>query len=254
MKGTFKNVVTKATFWRNRLKKVKTYLRVLLYIAILSVGLIEFWLINIPEWFPKASVIGSIWSKLCFAYITSFIFFFINVHLQSYTNKVKSFRYINNKLSVISLQSQQLLTIIQHQSHTPNSSSLPSKDELEKWCTKISPSNKVTATSGRQFDNWFMYFHFIDMETKRLIGDLVLVKENLDSETLRLLTNIDDLLELHINFHKGASISISTLKNYSNDIHRYLTLCSELIDHLKKEFKFYQDEYHYLERKKQSNK
>ncbi|MGG2066929.1 hypothetical protein [Bacillus sp. S14(2024)] len=240
-------------FSKNRFKAVRVELRVLLYIAVAWIAAYEFYLVNIPEWFPKAAILGVITDKICFAYITAFIFFFVNVHLSGYVYKVKMFKYVRNKAVLIrSMGMKLMLNIKQAAGVDKDNNSIPGKEELIKLCKKVDPRKPIQSVGFLQleFDNWFNYMNFIDLETKRLVKDLLFIRETLDSDTIRILTDIEECLELHVNMTKGAYVGNTNLETWADSIYEYLELCKKLIVHLDKKYKGYAEEYDYIEGKK----
>ena len=81
-------------------KKVRKELKILLFISIVGYFLIV-WLSTFPEIFTGANKIGEFFSKLCIAYTTSFIFYFIVVHIKTERDKENVGEYVAIKLSDI---------------------------------------------------------------------------------------------------------------------------------------------------------
>ncbi|MHA4265472.1 hypothetical protein ACX16L_11525 [Bacillus cereus] len=248
-----KKLLIRIKFLKNRFKTVRGGMRALFYIAVAWVVAYEFYLVNIPEWFPKASVLGTIADKICFAYITGFIFFFVNVHLSGHMHKVKMYRYVKNKTALIRRRSINLmLTIKKANKLDITNNSIPSKDELTELCQKVDPRKALDSVGFLEvpFDNWFNYIDFINSETKLLIKDLLFIRDALDSDTLRFLTDIEECLERHVNITKGAPVGNTSLEHWAEGIHTYIELCHNLVEHLDKNSKEYAEEYHYIEGQK----
>ncbi|PEN67159.1 hypothetical protein [Bacillus toyonensis] len=240
-------------FSKNRFKAVRGELRVLFYIAVIWVVAYEFYLVNIPEWFPKAAVLGVITDKICFAYITAFIFFFVNLHLAGYAHKVKTFRYVRNKATLIRSMSIKLMLNIKKAAGVDgNENSILSKKEFIELCKKVDPRKPIQSVGflSIKFDDWFNYMNFIDLETNRLVKDLLFIRETLDSDTIRVLTDIEECLALHVNLTKGAYAGNTDLETWADSIYDYVELCKKLVGHLDEKYKGYAEEYHYIEGKK----
>ncbi|PEF92575.1 hypothetical protein COL10_03530 [Bacillus cereus] len=240
-------------FLKNRFKTVRGGMRVLFYIAVAWVVIYEFYLVNIPEWFPKAAVLGIITDKICFAYITAFIFFFVNVHLSGHAQKVKTYRYVRNKAALIRKVSINLMLNIKKANGLDiNNNSTPSKEEYIELCKKVDPRGSLQSVGflQLQFENWFDYMKFIESETKRLIKDLLFIRESLDTDTIKFLMDIEECLERHVNLTKGIYVGNTSLEHWAEGIHNYIDLCQKLIEHLDKKSKEYSEEYHYIEEQK----
>ncbi|WP_416435212.1 hypothetical protein [Priestia megaterium] len=221
-------------------------------------GIIDFWLVKIPEFISIGSELGIIMRGLCFAYITSFIFYFINVHIQNYKAKVKNYRYINNKiLKFKELASGLMESIKESAGFKESEDKLLSEREVKEICLKVNPYQKVNLSYGRlsiRFGNYHELFVFVDSETKRLVKDLLLVKEALDSEMMMLLTFIEDCTENHINFSKGMQIKKEDMEDHlgshATGIHSYDELCSKIVKYIweeSKDYKYYRAEYFEIE-------
>ncbi|MGX5748001.1 hypothetical protein [Bacillus toyonensis] len=238
-------------FSKNRFASVRRGLRWLLYLAVVWVIIYEFYLVDIPEWFPKASVLGAITDKICFAYITAFIFFFVNIHLSGYTHKVKMYKYVRNKAELIRVISTTLMQNIKKASELDENSIL-GKEELIEISRKIDPREPIKSVGllKLEFNNWFDYIDYIDLETKRLIKDLLFIRETLDADTLKILTDIEDCLTLHVNLTKGVYVDNINLEFWIEGIYNYLEFCQKLTKHLEKKYEGYSEEFHYIENKK----
>lgn len=239
-----------------RFKTVNKTLTKLLGLAILWVIIYDFILADIPEWFPKASVLGVLARNICFAYITGFIFYFLNTHLSAHKTKVKTHRYVHNKIAVMDKMSINLILTMKTTLGLPNSDyEVPPLQDIENWCKQIPSHNPVsfrTMAYTNIFPNWFKLFEFIDLETIRTVKDLLTLRDTLDSETLRLLTNIENCTTTFLNMSKGVPFNTqnNTLEFWDLHIYEYRKMCRELTLHLKEEYKVYAKEYHYLERKR----
>src|SRR5690606_3420985 len=134
-------------FFFNRILTVRKELNYLLLICVISISLYEFWLIKIPEFWPGLNVLGNYLNKICIAYITSYIFFFVNVHIESYKMKVRTFRYMWNKIHAIHSISIDLILSVKRAAGEPNTGpnnyQIPAKDALETFCNNIDPRQPV---------------------------------------------------------------------------------------------------------------
>ncbi|PFW72153.1 hypothetical protein COL23_25725 [Priestia aryabhattai] len=251
----WKNFKERLQVITGKFKTVNKTLAKLLVIAILWVIIYDFILVDIPEWFPKASVIGLLTRNLCFAFMTGFIFYFVNTHLSGHKTKVKTYRYVANKVSTLDNMSINLILSIKHTLSLQNSGyEVPSRDDVSHWCKQIPnhiPVSFRVMAYTNIFPNWFKLFEFIDTETIKNVKDLLTLRDSLDSETLRLITNIENCTTTFLNMSKGVPFNTqnNSLEFWDLHIYEYRKMCNQLVTHLKKEYKVYEDEYHYLERK-----
>ncbi|PEZ83073.1 hypothetical protein CN374_29105 [Bacillus cereus] len=247
----------KILFLKNRVFSVRKDLLLMFLMTLVWITLYDFWLINIPEIFPKGAVVGSIFYKICFAYITAFIFFFLNVHLQNYKAKVQTVKFVTNKIKDIELHSRDLMLTILGQTYDERSF-----EELLEKCKTINPKEPSTYGLSKLAyavvrPDWRSTFHFVNVSTKRLVVDLVSVNHLLDSKTLSLITEIEQILAEEIDVHYGYHIHLiedldrreyynnMSLKYWAKSIFEYRKKCKELLMHLEDNYKKYQIEYDY---------
>ncbi|WP_154974816.1 hypothetical protein [Priestia megaterium] len=233
---------------KGRIITVNKWLGFCFLIAFASVLLIDLWLVKLPEWFTNASVIGTIYRNLCFAYMTSFIFYFLNVHLQNYKTKVKTFGYLENKLSRLQQLSVDLIILLKKAAGEPRRSheNLLTKDEVKEYCKKVNPNptNSISYTwSNLSFLNWYELFEFIETETKDIFRDLSTIKESLDTEIITRLANIEKVAESGLNKTRGKVLGNTTLELFATEIYEYRNQCEEILVYFHQEYEIYEDEY-----------
>lgn len=237
----------------NRCKTVNKNLRTIFLIAVVWVFAYDFILVKIPAWYPFFATLGLLARNVSFAFITGFIFFFVNTHLSSHKTKVKTYRYTANKIASLNALSSSLMKTINNRLDLPLDEDPASEEEFEKLCKQINANTPVAymvMAHSLIFQNWYVLFNFLDIETSKVVKDLLLVRDSLDSETLRLVTNIENKVNMFINMGKGNPIGPDdSLESFAKDIFDYRGMCKELILHLNKEYKPIADEYHHLENK-----
>ncbi|MED4253337.1 hypothetical protein P4689_12080 [Priestia megaterium] len=235
-------------------KTVNKNLRNLLIIAALWVFAYDFILVHIPAWRPIWATIGLLARNVSFAFITGFIFFFVNTHLSSHKTKVKTYQYTANKITALNALSSSLMKSINKKLGLPPEEDPETEEEFKKLCKKINaptPVKYMVMADSLTFQNWYVLFNFLDMETSKIVKDLLLIRDSLDSETLRLVTSIENKVNMFINMGKGNPIGPDdSLEFFAEYIFKYRGMCKELTAHLNTEYKPYADEYHHLENKK----
>ena len=208
----------------------------------MSVLIIDLYLIHKPEWFKNAAQLGSLYRNLCFAYITSFLFFFWNVHLQSYNTKVKSYQYVDNKVHglrkmgvalILSLEGKKVDTFL---SKYP----LPDVSEIFDLCYKVDP-NQPLKFNYRPFQNWFELFDFINQETRRTVNELLMIKDALDAELMSELINLAEYVD-SLNRYYDTVVECKDLSDRAVAIWDYAHACSILSSKFKEKYIIYKDE------------
>ncbi|MFC8563078.1 hypothetical protein [Peribacillus frigoritolerans] len=212
-----------------RIRTLNKYLVYIFFIALISIIIIEGFLIHIPEWFTGASLIASIYTKICYAYMTSLIFYFINVHYQSEKGKVKTVRYIYNKLGRLTRYKDSLVFVIQSNGFSKTEEIYEGSDMVLNACKNINPQLSVSMYTTRQikFNNYFELFHFINTESKVHIRDLLLLIDYLNIDIVESIMNIEDTLE-QIDVSKGHVLANEDLKPWVSEINNYISACNKL--------------------------
>lgn len=249
--------MVKIVFLGNRIFSVRKELMILFLVAVISIVLFDFWLINVPEIFPKAAIVGLIYYKICFAYITAFLFFFLNVHLQNYKTKVKTVKFVSNKIKDIELHSRDLMLTILGQKYDEKSF-----EDLKEQCKLINYKEPHTYGNsklafGIARRDWSHTFNFINLSTRSLVVDLISLNVVLDSKILSLITEIEQILAEEIDVHYGYHVHLiedldlneyykdKSIQYWVESIFKYRNKCKELLTYLDDEYGKYQLEYDY---------
>ncbi|MBP1931889.1 hypothetical protein [Ammoniphilus resinae] len=242
-------------YLKHRIATIRFELKLLFIISVASILVIDLWLINIPERFSGGAALGGIYYQFCLAYITSFLFYFINVHLESERQKVKLIKYINNKSAKINRLCDTVITSIREAAGIPSTIKINKEYEINIICDYVDPRRPFTIGGwyGRTFHHWQAAAEFIAFETKDYIRDLLFVRDSLDSDVVEILLDIDDILHI-INISHGSPSRNSDMEFYSHSLIEYQKLCQDLIKMIRVKYKFHQDEYRELFRKNNGNR
>lgn len=192
--------------------------------------------------------------KLCLAYITGFIFYFINVHLQLEKNKLKTFRYINNKFANINFITNCLIASLRiANGQAPYSQNQISEEDLLSLCKGINPSKpfQLYIPYNRTFNHWTECVSFLSMEYKVVIQELLFVKDVLDSELIVVITDIDEYLD-NLNRLKGTMLGNQDISNDATDIYGLYSSNRKLYKVLRTKYKHHEVEYHHNYRRNNS--
>jgi len=195
--------------WIKIVKSVKFELKLWFVVSFMSVILIKFWLIEIPEFFNGGYKIGQIWSDLCFSYISAFIFYFIVVHVKEFTDKVNLYRYISRFTNAIISQAKKLANDLSSDSMVMLKSDYPTKDELSSICTIINPNREspkfIGVTLSDFYPIWMQYFE----NNRKIIieyADRILSRNLIyDSELIKILAEICDCKFFNIVHHSESN-------------------------------------------------
>ncbi len=99
-------------------RTMRTELQVLLCLALLTIFLIEFVLSLIPELFHGGAALGTIISRICLSYVSSYIFYFFVVHSKSQRDKENIYGYIAKKSDSIVGDAKSLIASLKKRNQT----------------------------------------------------------------------------------------------------------------------------------------
>lgn len=198
---------------KNILTKPSEVLKWCLLSAIVFVLLYHFYLIDIPEIIPRGSKIGLITEKVCFAFITSYIFYWVNVELKKKVDKENISPYLAKKTYFIIQQTKDLFAQIAEKSGNNYQHPYPSKEELEEALKKV-PDNsaaplisKITHENGKRlvhYLNWTEYLYNYRNEVLESTKKIISLIPHLETEHVKALNDIEEC---------GFFKSIATLMN-----------------------------------------
>lgn len=181
-----KGLISKSPIYTAFLSARKT-LKLFFFISLSSVLLIEFFLKNISA--PLILItLGGIYLKLCYSMITSLLFLFINIQIPKEQKKLKSFVFVNNRITILYRHLGFLVTLLKLQNVQS-----PSRDDFKNASSNINPNSKVETFIGTTYETWQDFITFLGDETNRTLHDLLPLNENIDTDILESLFAIENL-------------------------------------------------------------
>lgn len=229
----------------SRFKNVRKELFITFVICITSIFILDFWLKNINEIFSGAAKLGDIYYKLCLSYISAFVFYFVNIHINNERLKTKMFLYINNKIADLVNMNQSLISSIIRRSEPEVTNYQPDFETLRQYCLRINPHKPaILLNENIMFKDWFEALNYVHKKSKRAIDDLINIKEAITSDVLELLSRVDDCLENHVNISKGRTIGNQDMEVYSHGIYDYTKLVYKLHKVMREKYKYHEKEHH----------
>lgn len=223
-------------------KSLRPLLSIFFLISFSSIILLTFWLINIPELFKGGAKIGQIVYGLSFAYVSSFIFYFIVIHSKIRKDKENLHSYISGKIGIIIERAKSLIDEMAKKTEIKLNASYPDKSQLKLICEKINiySGANILLPVGQEFIEGKL-IHSMNLCKERsneAIYRLLLQSQFLDSELINLLAMIEDCY-----FFKQISIILrfpienQDLTVYEPIISKYFDLVKDLEDYYNKNFK-----------------
>ena len=159
------------------LKSVRKELNYLFILAVVTVILIDFVLIHIPETFNGGARIGRIIDRVCLSYISAFIFFLVGAHYKSVNDKKTLKPYLNHKLGLVFNQYNDLYTRLEEFGQLEIEGGVPTADELNQILIKLNPntSGPPNPLIPPSENTWISYLHSVMSETNYAIKDCLLL-------------------------------------------------------------------------------
>ncbi len=210
------------------IKTLRRDLSVLFILALLTVCLIDFWLINVPELFKSGHTLATIIEKLCLSYISAFIFYFLVVHIKQQKDKKNIYAFVAIKSNLIIAYGQTIGRDLAKAANATLKASYPDKNELIEICSKISPYSEAPlfVNFSGQKANWFQYFERYRVQSIEAIQEIYAKMPFLDTQLVRHLSEVEDS-QLFALVKAVAPIPIQfkndTLLNFSLTIMDHLT-------------------------------
>lgn len=160
----------------------------------MSVCIIDFWLIDIPEIFKGGYKLGQIIYKLCMSYISAFIFYFLVVHIKQQKDKENLYSYVAQKVNMIIGCAWGLISAVSNASNITLTEKYPSKEELDIICTCINPNANTPLLLGRlgNYANWMQYFDYQKIRSNDATEKIFKKMPFLETELVNILSKIED--------------------------------------------------------------
>jgi hypothetical protein len=228
-----------------RFTSVRKPLRVTLLCAISFVLSYNFYLEQKPGFIPYAYQFGKLFYTLSLSYISAFIFFYINLHISSFNNKVKGHTFVHNKArKVIRLNTELIHALINYGKMETKLSGEEkfSKALIQECCKIINPYKpiKVNGIKSMYFPDWFMYFNYQHKEIKEVI--LAISQQTLlnDDELIEIMIKLENQFDTYLNRFKGEKVNFEedNLDFFSDGIIGYSNIIQELERRIKELSKY----------------
>ena len=204
----------------NRLKTIKKEIGVLAIVALSSILIIEFWLNNYSANYKFQYQFGQFYLKLCYSYFSAFIFYFFVVHVPRERRKAKLWLYLNNKSASIINEIHHLIRLIYEKASINFDYVNLTNEQLDEALKKINPHESVFVPFDNKvaFENWFEYLYNKGQRIKKLVHEMLILNDSIDSEFLECLTFMDN--ELIICFsHENIIIGNPNLAWLSHNLY-----------------------------------
>jgi hypothetical protein len=175
------------------IRSIRKDLVIILLGCLIFVFLYDFWLIKIPGFFKGALELGSIFYKICIAYLTAYIFYFLNIFIKSQNDLFEINYFIARQVSKILGDNSSILIEFSNLGYTKKTDIYPSKTELERILLLINIKDPVFKdTKDYNKSSWPKYFNYFKIRTQKNIN-LILQRSNyLDARLVSIISELED--------------------------------------------------------------
>ncbi|WCN10714.1 hypothetical protein [Marinomonas mediterranea] len=148
-------------FLINCLKAVNPTLTFLFVLSIFSIILIDFFLIEVPEFVGWGAEFGKVWSSLCVSIISSYIFYFVVVHIKEYKDSLNLGLYLSRKCQAVLSSHEQVMRELRSKIEDDSNEKYYDLETLHKAFLAISPHGKAPMVIGPHLNNanWLQFFY-----------------------------------------------------------------------------------------------
>lgn len=189
---------------KSRFLGLRRELKVFLILSIISILSIEFIFNKFQPRYQFQYDFGVVYLKLCYSFFSAFVFYYLVVYAPRERRRVKSFRYLNNKLLKIDdLVNDILLSVFREVNPKQNTIIDEIKlEEIKIICKQINPKSPITINLKENaiFKNHYDFINFKTNKIKLLISELIILNELIDEDLFRGLTNINDVITHSLTF------------------------------------------------------
>ena len=238
-----------------RIKGLRPELKLFLLLSIISILVIELFLNKIPAVYQIQYDLGRIYIRLCYAYFSAFIFYYLIVYNPKERKRVKAFRLINNTVHLIIQQKDGILLNIIRVSE-PNTKLIDENItllQLKKYCEIINPNEPITFHRKQNIihPTFYEFLSYRIGKLKSYIDELIAINELIDDDLFQNITNINNILSDSLIIDKVDQIYMTDLEFLSHGFYNLHFEVNELKSIFFKNYKpRYNFQYHYNERKR----
>ena len=223
-----------------RFKAINSVVVSLFILSIVSVIFTELYLNNVPSFNNLQFKIGTIYIKLCYSYVSAFLFYYLIVFLPKEKKKIIGYVHINNKIMFIDELLGQMLYIAVYQDEADINLKKHygkfDKGDIDLYLRKNYPP--IGENNGRSFTNLKLNkntlnnLNAIINKTIIYIDNVLLLNDLIDNEVLFYLLSIKGKLEniIHFKYYSVVDNSMPEMFLTLSDINEINYLKDKTVD------------------------
>jgi hypothetical protein len=177
------------------IKSLRVEIRYLFIVAVVTILLIDFYLIDIPELFKGGYKLGQVAYKLSMSYISAFIFYFLIVHMKAQKDKASVYTFVQLMVARIIAKAKLTLKSMCDESKVTLLGEYPNEDELNEILRSLHPYAQAPLILGghnSRYANWRELFVVYRNESNKATAKTLAFTPYLDAELIDLLARIED--------------------------------------------------------------
>lgn len=212
----------------------------LFILSIISVICTELYLNNVPSYNNLQFKIGTIYIKLCYSYVSAFLFYYLIVFLPKEKKKISGYVHINNKIMFIDKLLGQMIYIAVYQDEAADNLKKHNgkfdKGDIDLYLSKNYPptgkNNGRTFSNLKLNKNTLKNLNAIINKTIIYIDNVLLLNDLIDNEVLFYLLSIKEKLEniIDIKYYSVADNSMPEMFLTLWDINQINYLKGKIVD------------------------
>ncbi len=206
------------------LLSVNKTINILLIVSLVSITLKIVIPDDIPELFKWGSEFGEVYLGVCLAYVSSYIFYFVVVHVKKEKDKENINSFIEPKIRSAYSQWKPQLKDICNAGGVTMPEGLPDKTFITNLFLKVNPNDPAPLVKDAQgtYANWLEYFWYYKKRVDRFIAVVTDKMPFLDSKLVQLLSELSECE--HFKFLEGpvgVSVKNTDLSAWADGFHKY---------------------------------
>lgn len=212
------------------IQNMRKDLVLILLICTIFIILFDYWFINVSEIFTGANILGNIFYKLCFAYISAYVFYFLNIFIKSLRDKNEVNYYVASLVAKILMEINSINNYLIKVSTVKIKNDYPTEAELDLMTKeiKITDTTPLVSTLTNAYATWPQFLEYHKLKVEKNINKILIRGLYIDSKLIGILSKIEDsYLFIHIDF-KAFWNKDSDLSFISSAFYQYFIILKDL--------------------------
>lgn len=211
--------------WVRYIASVSLTLNALLVASVGIVLLHDFVFAGRLELFRGSAQIWDLAYRLSLALIGSYIFYYVVVHAKRQQDKENLLPFLRRQTRFVFGDAKSLASVLKGESGHDFVGDYPNLEDARIVCAKVRPNDKAPVIIGATMTkaNWLQYLLHARSRTEKALPRIYATAPFLDSDYLKLLTNIENCHYFTMLDHIAGGIPVGndSLSFLAQDLHGY---------------------------------